>query len=101
MRDYHRKSFFLIFAVFFVIISPVLIFYSLGYGFDVDSQQIENSLSIQIEPIPRRSKIVSGNAEISVFFGGELKAKDNTQTSLTVRANNYFGRRLYIPIFQG
>jgi len=52
-----RKIFFWIFFISFIVIVPILVFYSLGYKFDVKSKKISRTGTISLKSSPEDAKI--------------------------------------------
>ncbi len=88
MLSVYRKYLFSIFALFFVITTPFLIIYSLGYNLDFEDNGLQNTLSINIETYPRGVQIVNNKFNIGAS-PLELKASDGEAVSLKLEKKDY------------
>jgi hypothetical protein len=88
MNQKIRQAFFHVFAIFFVIMAPVLTIYSLGYDLDLSNQSLTNTLSITIETIPRQVKIYHQDKLVGTRVG-EYKAAENQLINLKLEAKDY------------
>jgi hypothetical protein len=57
-----RTIFFRLYAIFFILVSPVIIIYSLGYNFDITKGNLQKNLLLSIKTIPRGAEISTNNS---------------------------------------
>jgi len=88
MLVHYRRSLFILFSIFFVVITPFLVIYSLGFDPNFETQKLSNTLNINIETLPRGAE-VSGEKTGKWSTPIELKAMDNQTIGLNVQADNY------------
>ena len=87
MLNQHRKVFFTLFAAFFILSLPFLLILSLGYDLDMQSQQLETSLTTYLEAIPRRAKI---QTKAGIYRTPvELKVRQNTFTKISLELEDF------------
>ena len=60
-----RKIFFWIFSVSFIILVPVIVFYSLGYKFDVKSKKISRTGTISLKSSPEDARIFLNGTKLN------------------------------------
>jgi hypothetical protein len=84
----YRRYIFGLFALFFVISTPFLIIYSLGFEINLDKQKITNSLGIDIETLPRGATIKNRGFTIGTT-PLEMKASDGDAVSIDVESPGY------------
>jgi hypothetical protein len=89
MTNSIRRTFFLIFAIFFIATTPFLVIFSLGYyNFDINTREFENSLTINIDSRPRDIEVFSGDKKIKEGVG-ELRANSNQIIPLTIKSEGF------------
>ena len=88
MSRKYRVLFLTIFSIFFVVVTPFLILYSLGYELDLSQRQIKNSLTISIDSRPRSADIYSGDS-LLIRNSGELRADEQQLIPLSVREDGF------------
>lgn len=85
----YRKLIFSTFTIFFVVTTPFLIIYSLGYDVNLEkNSSISNTLSIKVETLPRGSSVYNkefkiGNTPI------DLKAADGQTIPIKIQTKDY------------
>ena len=84
----YRQNFFRLFAIFFVIAVPFIIVYSLGFNINLGSRQLGNTMSINIETLPRGADISNNGTKI-LETPSELRAGDNQVIGLNVSLSGY------------
>jgi hypothetical protein len=82
MLQKYRKHFFTILAFFFVTISPILVIFSLGYEVDINEQNIDKTLNVKIETVPRNATIKNGTD--SFKSPRELRVLENKIAKLNI-----------------
>lgn len=83
-----RRYFFVIFAAFFIIVSPIIAIFSLGYDINLENQTLENKLSISIDTIPVRVQVTSGDTQLRGH--NTFKSKVDTLIPLSIQRDGYF-----------
>jgi hypothetical protein len=89
MNFYHRRSFFVVFAIFFVITTPLIIIYSLGFDINYKETQIQNSTSIKIKTNVSDSTIVINQKKVGdKNYEGAISAGGNTD--IKIQSPNFY-----------
>lgn len=88
MSRKYRILFLSIFSIFFIVTTPFLILYSLGYDLSLEDRELRNSLSISIDTRPRLADVYS-NDKLLLRSSGELRANENQLIPLSVREEGY------------
>jgi hypothetical protein len=79
----YRQNIFRIFALFFFIAVPFVVVYSLGFDLNLADRQLSNTISINIETLPRGADISNSGKKI-LETPRELRAKDNQLIPLDI-----------------
>lgn len=79
----YRQNIFRIFAIFFFIAVPFVVVYSLGFDLNLADRQLSNTISINIETLPRGADISNSGKKI-LETPRELRAKDNQLIPLDI-----------------
>lgn len=87
MLNSYRKSFFTLFAIFFVLSMPFLLILSLGFELDFESKSIQHSLTVQLETTPRNAVIKTGFRNYRTPL--ELKIRENNLTQIKLNLTDY------------
>jgi hypothetical protein len=95
MSRKYRILFFSIFALFFVITTPFLVLYSLGYDLDLSQGELSNSTTITIDSRPRTANIYSQD-KLLLRNSGELRANENQLVPLTVKQDGFLDENFLI-----
>jgi hypothetical protein len=83
-----RQIYFRFFLVFFLIITPFLVFFTLGYDINFSNNTVSNTLAIQIETIPRNASIIYENAIIG-NTPEELVAPNRVPATIKIQSEGY------------
>lgn len=89
MNSLYRALYFRTFVLFFLIILPFLVLFTLGYDINLNKSGLSQSLVISLETLPRNSKVVEKN-KIVGNTPTEIKSETNTPITLDVVQDNYF-----------
>lgn len=89
MNSLYRALYFRTFVLFFLIILPFLILFTLGYDISLNKSGLSQSLVISIETLPRDSKVIENNKTIG-NTPAEVRGENNVPITLNVTQNNYF-----------
>ncbi len=84
----YRHNFSRIFAIFFVIAVPFIVIYSLGFDLNLANRKLNNTISINIETLPRGADIINQGKKI-LETPQELKAKDNQTIPIEIKLDGY------------
>jgi hypothetical protein len=84
----YRRYVYALFTLFFVLVTPFLIIYSLGFEINLDQQKISNTLNINIETLPRGASIKNKGFDIGKT-PLEMKAGDGQQIPIKVESDGY------------
>jgi hypothetical protein len=95
MQIQQRRTFFLVFAIFFIVCVPFLVLFSLGYSFNLKNPEIKNSLSVKIQTIPNGADISTGE-EIKGQTPIDLSINENQNVNLKVRLKEYFSEEFVV-----
>ncbi|MEM1311920.1 MAG: PEGA domain-containing protein [Patescibacteria group bacterium] len=76
------------FLLFFILVTPFLVIYSLGFEISLDQQKISNTLNINVETLPRGADIVNNGFNIGKT-PLEMKAADGQQVQIGVEFPGY------------
>jgi hypothetical protein len=60
-----RQSYFRVFAIFFIIITPLLILFTLGYDFDIQTREVKGTHLVNIETLPRNAQVIVNSSNQS------------------------------------
>jgi hypothetical protein len=82
-----RQLLFRIYAIFFVVITPFIVIYSLGYNFNWNSQSLQRNLIINVETIPKSTTIKLN--EDTALSPSELRISSNAPAQLTLTQEGY------------
>jgi hypothetical protein len=91
----YRQKIFRIFSVFFILVAPFLIIYSLGYNLKLQSKgsgsslEIENTLDFRIETFPSGARLYNHENQILDKTPGDLMATDNQVLQLKIEKEEY------------
>jgi hypothetical protein len=91
----YRQNIFRIFAIFFFITLPFLVVYSLGFDLNLADRQLSNTISINIETLPRGAEISNSGKKI-LETPRELRAKDNQLIPLDISLPNFKNEKFII-----
>lgn len=89
MQLQQRRTFFLVFAIFFVTCLPFLILFSLGYSLNFKNPEIKNSLSVKLQTIPSGADILA-NEDKKGQSPIDLAISENQNINLKIRLKEYF-----------
>jgi hypothetical protein len=89
MNSLYRALYFRTFVLFFLILLPFLVFFTLGYDINLNKSSLSQSLLISIVTLPRNSKVVEGN-KIVGKTPTEVRGQNNLPITLDITQNNYF-----------
>jgi hypothetical protein len=89
MNLLYRALYFRTFVVFFLIILPFLVLFTLGYDLNLNKSGLSKSLLISIETIPRGAKIQSENKFVA-STPTEIRTANNKPITLDITQANYF-----------
>jgi hypothetical protein len=93
MNFYHRRSFFVVFTVFFVITTPLIIIYSLGFDINYKETQIQNSLSLRIRTSTPDSVISIDKKQVSKNnFDGNITAGSTSE--VLIESPNFYNESI-------
>lgn len=88
MAGPRRYNFFRLFALFFIIITPFLIVFSLGYDFDFGNKELRNSVSVFVDTLPLGSNVLVNN-QLIMKSPGDLRIRDGVLSSIMIQRNGY------------
>lgn len=88
MNSIKRQTIFTIFAVFFIILLPFIVIFSLGYGIDFKKGSVSNNLTVKVQTFPRNSNIFVGENKFET--PAELSIPAGQQTKLRIENENFF-----------
>jgi hypothetical protein len=88
MLSSYRKSFFTLFAVFFILSLPFLLIFSLGYQLNLESESVEYSLTVQLETVPRNAEIKSHSSSYKTPL--EIRIKEDTLTEINLKLKDFY-----------
>jgi len=91
----YRQNIFRIFAIFFFIAVPFVVVYSLGFDLNLADRQLSNTISINIETLPRGADISNSGKKI-LETPRELRAKDNQLIPLDISLPNFKSEKFII-----
>jgi hypothetical protein len=60
-----RQTYFRVFTIFFVIITPFLVLYTLGYNLNLDKKELSSTLLVNVETLPIGANVKINNNPIS------------------------------------
>jgi PEGA domain len=66
MKIHQRRTFFMIFAIFFAISAPILIIYSMGFNINFRNTEIRNNLSIKVDSKPSGALVFLNEKNVGV-----------------------------------
>jgi hypothetical protein len=95
MQLQQRRTFFLVFAIFFVICLPFLILFSLGYSVNLKNPEIRNSLSVKLQTIPSGAE-VSANEDKKGVTPIDLAINENQNINLKIKLKEYFAEEFVV-----
>jgi hypothetical protein len=92
MNSLYRALYFRTFVVFFIIIIPFLVLFTLGYDINLNKSSISQSLLVSIETLPRGSSVLNQN-QVAGTTPTEIRAQNNDPITLDITQNNYFSEK--------
>lgn len=95
MSRKYRVIFLAIFAVFFVITTPFLVLYSLGYDLNFEQGELSNSISIVVDSRPRTSDVLTRD-QVVLRNNGELRANDQQLIPIGIQQENFHAENFLI-----
>jgi hypothetical protein len=63
MQLQQRRNFFMVFAIFFIICTPFMVLYSIGFSINFKNTEINKSLLIKADTIPRNAEMLVNNVQ--------------------------------------
>jgi hypothetical protein len=94
MTSGFRQTIFTLFAVFYIVSLPFLIILSLGYDFDLQSKNLDNTLTVKVETIPRGANIPFQSKEF--VTPTEFRTSDGVSFTMDIRHTGYLSDRFTI-----
>lgn len=95
----HKRLVLYLFTLSFFLLTPFLVFFSLGYyGLDLDKQKLTKALTIRIETIPRSSEIWVDGRLASNGTPFEVKVTGYELVDLEIRKDKFLSERF---LFRG
>jgi hypothetical protein len=90
-----RRVFFFVYAIFFVILTPFLVFISLGYDIDFERFQLNRTLKLEVDTIPRNADIYNQSKKI---FESPASAKvlGNIPIELSIVEKNFVDEKFVL-----
>ncbi len=109
-----RQTFFRFYAIFFILITPFIVIYSLGYNFDWQNQTLSKNLFLKIQTLPRGADVEIQNAKkyttpteirlstdspkkISISKDGYLDENFTVWSDLDKNTNTYLDKIILLP----
>jgi hypothetical protein len=89
MNSVYRAVYFRTFVIFFIIVLPFLVLFTLGYDINLNKSSLSKSLLVSLETLPRGSKVLS-DSQVIGSTPVEIRGKNNTPITLDIVQNDYF-----------
>ena len=92
----HRRLVFKIFVILFLLLSPFLTVYSLGYGLDLSQRKLNHSVDITLQTTPSGALVKANNSPVitTTVIPTRLTAKDGYLIHLEVEKEGFLKERL-------
>lgn len=114
MNTASRQIFFRLYAIFFILITPFIVIYSLGYNFDWQNQTLSKNLFIKVQTLPRGATVkisdskayttpteirLSSDApqEVSIKKSGYVPEEFTVWSDLNRNTNTYLDKIILLP----
>jgi len=90
----YRKSFFRVFFVFFLLVSPFLALYSLGYTVNILDRSIQNQLTARVETFPGSAEVFAGEKRLIERTTDEIFIRDGQVVDIQIKKHGFLNEEL-------
>ena len=94
MNSATRRIFFRLYTVFFLIITPFIVVYSLGYNFDLNSRMLVTNLIVNISTLPSGSDVQLGEDTFTTPL--DLRLSSSAAQPITISEQGYASESLVV-----
>lgn len=100
MSQVQNRHYFIFFSIFFVVCSPFLVFLSFGYDVNLRDQNINSTLTMKIDSLPKNALIRTRN-ETKGTTPTELTSQDKSPFNISISLPNYLNENFLVASEEG